>query len=658
MGIFDNFGDKLLGKDTKGVPGSRPSVMGSLIGPNTLSGIPIIGRESIAGGPYSLLRVPRNFYFELRVDGKIDAVVSLPYDPESFSISRPQPLSLVHTFGGVIREHGEIRTHVISMEGRSGIQEREAHNRFGDTIFRSGQIAMREFDEFLKYYQHLCSQYHGAKQGFNKSLVTLGTGDFNTLPGLSDMHKKHGPALILRSLEDDFHVYVEPVQFTYERNVKTYRHDIGYSLDMLAYGYAYDTKPFFPMKELEGIVGNAIGVVTGTIATATNAITNVNRDYIQGVRNMIDRVYSVTRALDNVANASGALVNNACAAWCDFTGLDDAFSETFGLDVDDTGYARAASAARTEAYDGGESPYEEFNQDPESGPAVTQRQDALRVQRQIIDYGEDTPIRLDDEERVSYGTYAQSVINMRNAFSNKRGDVPRQAFNNYFKKAGAIYYGEFLKNESNLSIITNAIDTDGETGRHSYNFVSYYLQEGENLYRVAAKILGDANRWREIKDYNNWSDARRNARGQIPQEGEEIRIKVDDLPNSTGFEENGDINLTDIAMPYNDLQFDEKSGDFLLVSGPENLKQAIKNKLLVAAGDLQGYEDFGLPTLRIDVEDSNKKLAAAVIRESLVRDPRVLDVPSVVLTLEGDTLFIECMIQPVQGDTFTARSSI
>jgi hypothetical protein len=371
---------------------------------------------------------------------------------------------------------------------------------------------------------------------------------------------------------------------------------------------------------------------------------------------MIDRVYSVTRALDNVANASGALVNNACAAWCDFTGLDDAFSETFGLDVDDTGYTTEASAARTVEYDGGESPYEEFNEDPESGPAVTQRQDALRVQRQIIDYGEDHPTNLDDLETVEYGTYCQSIINMRNAFANKRGDVPRQAFDSYFKKNQTIFYGEFLSNEDNLSIISNNNTTDGEVGRSSFNYVLYYLQEGENLYRVAAKVLGDANRWHEIKDFNNWSDARRNARGQLPQEGESIRIKIEELPSTTGFEENGDINLTDIAMPYNDLKFDVSTGDFELVAGPDNLKQAIKNKLLISAGDLQGFDDFGLPQLRVNPEDT--KLASAVIRESLVKDPRVLDVPQINLDLDGDTLYMEVIIQPVQGDNFTARSSI
>ena len=95
-------------------------------------GFPVAyGNGPAAGFISSIQKVPAKYYLEIRKGTKIDAVVSFPYDPQSLSYSRPEPVSITHTIGGTIRETNTIRTQGITASGRSGIAHRLGHNRRG-----------------------------------------------------------------------------------------------------------------------------------------------------------------------------------------------------------------------------------------------------------------------------------------------------------------------------------------------------------------------------------------------------------------------------------------------------------------------------------------------------------------------------------------------
>lgn len=97
---------------------------------------------------------------------------------------------------------------------------------------------------------------------------------------------------------------------------------------------------------------------------------------------------------------------------------------------------------------------------------------------------------------------------------------------------------------------------------------------------------------------------------------------------------------TDIKLIDGDIQFDFNQ-DFKLISGKDNLGQALNNRLNTGILELSFYTNYGseLPTL---IGEQNNILtrneASGYIYESIINDPRVLDVRDIEVSFEDDKI--------------------
>jgi hypothetical protein len=94
------------------------------------------------------------------------------------------------------------------------------------------------------------------------------------------------------------------------------------------------------------------------------------------------------------------------------------------------------------------------------------------------------------------------------------------------------------------------------------------------------------------------------------------------------------------------------AGDLAVASGLANFLQALAIRLQVVKRELGYHPEFGnfAPQLKGGkLGPAVGALAALYAKSSLLEDPRVLDVPSCVATIEGAALRINAQVVPISG---------
>lgn len=103
----------------------------------------------------------------------------------------------------------------------------------------------------------------------------------------------------------------------------------------------------------------------------------------------------------------------------------------------------------------------------------------------------------------------------------------------------------------------------------------------------------------------------------------------------------------DIALDENgQLLFD--GGDLATYNGVDNLVQQLQHRLATSYGELPYHKDYGseLPdALGETASPYFILLAKALVRESLLRDPRISDVTNISVQVDGDTVLIDCFVE-------------
>ena len=162
----------------------------------------------------------------------------------------------------------------------------------------------------------------------------------------------------------------------------------------------------------------------------------------------------------------------------------------------------------------------------------------------------------------------------------------------------------------------------------------YRLRLGESLYDIALRFFGVADQWSEIAELNGWLDPFRLASGRLAQAGDLILIPVDN--DGLTFNQVSDLYGEDLKLKDGDLVLD---GDFQTISGPPNLEQGVKLRLLAINGETPIFEDFGLPSaLGLRLSASSAGYLSAHVNEQLLKDQRVESVRFIELTDKGDSL--------------------
>jgi hypothetical protein len=186
------------------------------------------------------------------------------------------------------------------------------------------------------------------------------------------------------------------------------------------------------------------------------------------------------------------------------------------------------------------------------------------------------------------------------------------------------------------------------------------LRADITLEDIALLELGDSNKWIEIAELNNLrypyivQDRTLKSEGVltpgdkliIPQNGNdfgELPIFRDSplLDDLTHFEKQMGI---DLKMTLDgDLEI-TNTGDFAIVRGLDNAKQAIITKLIYAKGEIFEHPDIGVG-LKVGSKNQDFSELRANLVDSLTSDPRFERLANLTLLREGNTLKVKFEIK-------------
>ena len=227
-------------------------------------------------------------------------------------------------------------------------------------------------------------------------------------------------------------------------------------------------------------------------------------------------------------------------------------------------------------------------------------------------------------------------------------------------------YG-FLDIERN-AVFGDSREYDGAQGSRTdeYRYVAtykYVVEYGDTLQSIAKNNMRNEDNWRilaQVNDITSITDLEPGMELNIPL------VERDDIGLSRFIiSESRELTVrsilgTDIAVdPVNGVVIDDK-GNAQTISGRENIQQALSHRLNTQLGSvLQLSDSYGLPFVigKAGVGVAVRYIRIAV-RTTLARDPRVSQVGSVSVSVEGDVIRISAEIVLLRNSNITVQTSI
>lgn len=180
-------------------------------------------------------------------------------------------------------------------------------------------------------------------------------------------------------------------------------------------------------------------------------------------------------------------------------------------------------------------------------------------------------------------------------------------------------------------------------------------EHGDTMQRIAAREMGDANRWPEIVWLNNLShpyitsDPQRVKPGVL-RAGDFIKIPAAAGVYTDGADK-GQVYERDCAIPGGQLQVDP-SGDFSVLTGRENLRQQLQHRIATPRGQASRHPEYGCLAYRLIGKvnaPTAAMLGAQYIKSALLADYRVKSVSSATGQVVGDSLKVRATAEAIQG---------
>lgn len=187
---------------------------------------------------------------------------------------------------------------------------------------------------------------------------------------------------------------------------------------------------------------------------------------------------------------------------------------------------------------------------------------------------------------------------------------------------------------------------------------TYRLAEthrGDTLQRLAAREMGDANRWPELVWINNLlppylTDDESAASDRILLTGSLIRV-----PASTSIISNSD---TPEQVYERDCQLvkrrltDDGNGDFAVVAGTANLTQQLEHRIRTPRGQAMRHPEYGNLIWHLHGKVNGPllgRLGADYTKACLKADYRVAAVSNATATITGDVLDVVATAEAIAG---------
>lgn len=183
------------------------------------------------------------------------------------------------------------------------------------------------------------------------------------------------------------------------------------------------------------------------------------------------------------------------------------------------------------------------------------------------------------------------------------------------------------------------------------------IQVGDTLPAIALRELGNASRWIELVSLNALrspylvaTQGEKDARpGELLKYGDTIRIPAV-RRTFTAVSDPDSVYGADVALEKKRMV--PENGDFVVVAGLANLRQAISHRISTSPGEILRHPQYGCHVREILGEkytDAVQLLAQFFVMEAMEVEPRVSRVSQAEFSRTGDTIGLAVQVVPIDG---------
>jgi len=559
------------------------------------------------------VHVPISYYLS-SVDGK--TAITLPNEPESVVYNAVSDHDVTYTIAGRrIHRRGIDRRVNIVIQGRSGYADKYFWEAREGAKLKDPQEIFSSFDKFLNE-------------------------DHNTSSRGSTRSEPPSELVFTDLLAGVRFTDVVPVDFTYERDIRSTRLGYVWTLQMVAYNKAEFFTEVGVIAEFFNNMEDGINELTGALDNLT-AIIQAASDYTLGpIRSSLS---AVNRLAQSLVNLGQAIPNSIAAIRDTLTALRNTINNLMHS------VSASVSAARSVL------------------------DDPLFSKRHWFDTWSDWSDAREMLEVLTFGLLGNNNKSSPNL--EEIGLGLQEAEYNLMRSQGRLGRivdvnedqsqtgGSFLDKADAFRLLANGTHSGRNETTQDQGYTVYTLKAGQSLYDASLEVYGTVDGWTEIADANSWQNAHVDANGDLAKAGTRVVVPVQEgraLLNLSPQLIAGESQLlSDIALVDGDLELSRGLRDINLISGEANFLQALNNRASTVQGEIPALPLYGFENY-IGSQNTTKRPGqiALDIIEQLLQDERVLAVNNVVVEQVSDQTNIHLEASPISGDAVTIALSV
>lgn len=546
--------------------------------------------------------------------GQTSVTFTLPVGPEALSVSRVPRASVEPTQGGIVAEERGLLYTDITISGTFGLAPKTNRR---DTTNGPEPLWTAENLSGPMWLRRLIRNVFEA---------------YWTLK--ADPEYAEDTYLVWHDMKFDEHLVVVPLGVDIERTV-TARLQYPYRIRLRGIADGSELKLSSSGYSAEALLAKSTTSLRAGAAIVTAAINEVGR-FIHELDQFVTGFSGITQTLTDIVDACTSVVNNST----DLITVGTAYMHD-AMDALDSAIALLESATGL--------PLEVAAQYKLAGDGLAQ------VAVQLAHF---QPNKAAATEEVARAEKALQRASEEELEAAEEAGPPRTAEELAARRLPAT---------AKARVEAGAVPR-GRTFREYSAYRRRPVRRGDSLVSIAAQILGDGSLWYELAVLNGLRAPYISEAG-LPgtlRPGDEILVPaIGAEPTAAGVQTTPAHDVqddglgTNIALretsrsrpgqPWVDLAIDERTlKDVRLISGVDNLKQAIQMRLWTRRGTMPLLPEYGLPELtgEPNTPELMTELRVAV-RSTINADPRVKRLSGLQVKATGDRVEIEAGVIPV-----------
>jgi len=521
---------------------------------------------------------------------------NLQINPQELSQDEIFAIEVTPTFRGVVVEHHGTILKDIAINGTTGISPLRGE---GGSAFSTGKPILSAGRSGYEEFHELRSYFRVYVEAKRLDSKDNRNGELR---------------MIFRNFKDNEHLYVEPQKFTMKRSsARPFLYDYSISLKGIGVAHASNPKtPKFP-EELVAFIEKAqeaLDTAEKVIQGSSGIIGRFERDLSDTILNPLR---SINKALQAIAGGKARLFGEF--------GITRRFVEQWNAEINRVSYNfKDVMGSRTPSFD------KSVGWTP------------------IVKVGASTSLVSSRQREATFNDY--QIMNA-------------------LKKIKVVAAGVLVQPLFDKSAAQeNTFVTDAYANKFSIpeagSSRSVTILGGDNVQTIAARELGDPDRFKDIVILNNLKPPYISLLGGpgVLKPGQKILIPQTNSATPGGVARNkewainqflseAERNLgVDIRLtPNADLAI-SNTGDLSLIAGVDNMAQAIATKIYLEPGSLKRHQSIGAGA-GIGTKTTQKflQLSRTRILTSLGADPRIDSIPFATILQEGNTTNIKLVVK-------------